>query len=92
MTDIEKLVKAKTKGDNLIKMAEECAELIQAVCKYVVVRTPETRQGIVEEMVDVLICADIVRLVLEIDDGEFVDMRHHKMQRNLQRIGEEVDG
>ena len=39
-----------------------------------------------------LICMDIVRSILEIDDGELKNMYHYKMLRNLQRIGEYVDG
>lgn len=45
------------------------------------------RQRIIEEMVDVMICMDVIRVGLEITDAELIDMRHHKMKRNLQRIG-----
>lgn len=41
----------------------------------------------IEEMVDVRICMDILCKELHITDAELIDMRHHKMKRNLQRIG-----
>lgn len=88
MTDIEKLAKARSKDWNLLKLAEECGELTQAVTKFCSDETPEARQAIIEEMVDVIICIETVKNVLEISDSELTDMRHWKMVRNLQRIGE----
>ena len=92
MTDIEKLAKSMTYTENMLKLTEEMGELAQAVSKVHWLRTPERRQKVIEEMADVLICMDIVRSLLEIDDGDLKDMYHHKMLRNLQRIGEDIDG
>ena len=89
MTNIEKLAKARSKEWNLLKLAEECGELTQAVTKFCSDETPEARQAIIEEMVDVTICIETVKNVLEISDSELNDMRHWKMARNLQRIGEQ---
>lgn len=87
MTEIERLAAAKTFEGNLLKLAEEAGELIQAISKYYEISNMANRQHIIEEMVDVLICMDTVKVRLEISDAEMIDMRNHKMIRNMQRIG-----
>ena len=86
MTDIEQLACTRTYEGNLIKLGEEMGELMQAVSKCYENETPATRQNVVEEMADVLICIDLMRCLLRIDDGRLTDLRHHKMQRNMLRI------
>lgn len=87
MTDIERLALSRTLDGNLLKLAEECGELTQAISKYYEASNLINRQRIIEEMADVLICMETVRYLLEITDAELTDMRYHKMKRNLQRIG-----
>lgn len=92
--DIERLRQSRLYHDNIIKLQEECGELIQAVAKvyFQGAPTPETRQHVIEEMVDVRICMDILCKELHITDAELVDMRHHKMLRNIMRIEGDIDG
>lgn len=92
MTDIERLACSRSYMQNIIKLGEEMGELMQAVSKCYENETPAARQSVVEEMADVLICIDLMRCLLRIDDGRLTDMRHHKMQRNMLRIrGKETD-
>lgn len=92
--EIERLKESRCYSDNIIKLQEECGELIQAVAKvyFQGAPTPETRQHVIEEIVDVKICMDIICKELHITDAELVDMRHHKMLRNLMRIEGGLDG
>ena len=91
MTDIEKLYHAKSYDENVMKLCEEAGELIQAVVKDCLNQTPQNRQNVIEELVDVEICMKILFLELEITDAELTDMRHWKMERNLQRVQESCD-
>ena len=88
MTDIEKLKNSKSYEENVLKLCEEAGELIQAAVKACSNYTAENRQKVIEELVDVEICMQVIILELEITDAELTDMRHWKMARNLQRIGE----
>lgn len=87
MRAIKKLKESMDWNENVLKLCEECGELTQAVVKDYLIRSPSTRQSVIEEMVDVWISMDVIRAGLEITDAELIDMRHHKMKRNLQRIG-----
>ena len=88
MTDIEKLACSMTYEQNIIKLAEETGEMLQAVSKCYAEETPAARQKVTEEIADAMICMDVIRCLLRISDAELVDMRHHKIKRNLQRIGD----
>lgn len=90
--DIERLRQAHCYSDNVIKLQEECGELTQAVAKEYFQCTPTTRQHVIEEVVDVQICMEIICRELNITDAELTDMRHHKMLRNLMRIEGDLDG
>lgn len=87
MTDIERLAGSRTFEGNLLKLAEECGELTQAISKYYEASTLANRQHIIEEIADVLICMETVKAALDITEAEITDMRYHKMIRNMQRIG-----
>lgn len=87
MTDIEKLEASKDWAGNVLKLCEECGELTQAAVKEYMRGDDATRQSVIEEMVDVMICMDVIRVGLNITDAELTDMRYHKMRRNMQRIG-----
>lgn len=89
MTDIERLACSISYEHNLLKLAEESGELLQAIVKAYEKDNQKTRQAVVEEMVDVMICMDAVRCILRIDEAMITDMRHHKMVRALQRLCDE---
>ena len=84
--DIAKLAAARPYKDSILKLAEEMGELIQAVVKSDAEPNKETRQHVIEEMVDVMICMVVVKWELQIEEAEITDMRHHKMVRNLMRL------
>lgn len=88
MSNIKKLACSMTYEQNIIKLSEEVGELLQAVSDAYMAESPYTRQHVIEEMADVIICMEIIRYLLRIDDAQLVDMKHHKMLRNLQRIGD----
>lgn len=90
--EIERLRQSYCYSDNVIKLLEECGELTQAVAKEYFLHTPATRQHVIEEMVDVQICLEIICRELDIDEAELIDMLHHKMLRNLMRIEGDIDG
>ncbi len=91
--DISRLKESRCYSDNIIKLQEECGELIQAVAKEYFYHSPENRQHVIEELTDVRICMDILCKELHIDDAELTDMHHHKMLRNIMRIeGDTWDG
>lgn len=65
---------------------EECAELIQAINKYIRLRDIESREHVIEEMVDVLICIEQLRIMLDITDTELqseIDWKYERTQRRL---------
>ena len=88
---IDRLVRSKTKEQNLLLCAEEAGEWIQAVSKMAR-GTPEERRHkrrrdkLIGETADLLICIAIIRQMYGIDDDELQEMIDHKMQRNLERI------
>lgn len=86
MTDIERLACSMTYEQNLMKLNEEMGELSQAISKMYADDTLGNRQAVIEEMVDVMISMDAVRIMLQISDAEVIDMKHYKMIRNLQRL------
>ena len=70
---------------------EECAELIQAVSKMRRVRNSgkddgEAYDNMVEEMADVLICLEQLRLMYDIPDHAIQDMIYRKCARQEARI------
>ena len=70
---------------------EECAELIQAVSKMRRVRNSgkddgEAYDNMVEEMADVLICLEQLRLMYGIPDHAIQDMIYRKCARQEARI------
>ena len=72
---------------------EECAELIQAVSKMRRVRNSgkddgEAYDNMVEEMADVLICLEQLRLTYDITDHAIQDMIYRKCARQEARIND----
>ena len=72
---------------------EECAELIQAVSKMRRVRNSgkddgEAYDNMVEEMADVLICLEQLRLTYDIPDHAIQDMIYRKCERQEARIND----
>ena len=66
---------------------EECSELIQAISKckrYGCV--DKYRDNLIEEMTDVLIMIDELKMIYQISDVDISDIRQYKMNRQSYRI------
>ena len=66
---------------------EECSELIQAISKckrYGCIN--KYRENLIEEMTDVLIMIDELKMIYQISDVDISDIRQHKMNRQSYRI------
>ena len=66
---------------------EECSELIQAISKckrYGCIN--KDRENLIEEMTDVLIMIDELKIIYQISDVDISDIRQYKMNRQSYRI------
>ena len=66
---------------------EECSELIQAISKckrYGCIN--KYCENIIEEMTDVLIMIDELKMIYQISDVDISDIRQYKMNRQSYRI------
>ena len=68
------------------QVMEECAELIQAVNKNL--RSAGAKENLIEEMADVGIMLDQLRIMFEIKDAEINKIRCEKMKQ-IKRMVEE---
>lgn len=76
-------------GDRqLIKCGEECAELVQAICKrFDGGEDAFDVEAVVEEMVDVEIMLEQVRIILRVDPELEARWRERKLRRLRARLG-----
>jgi NTP pyrophosphatase (non-canonical NTP hydrolase) len=65
---------------------EECAELIQAINKQIRYHTKESREDLIEEMADVLICIEQLKLLAEIKPFELQHMVDWKWERTKREL------
>ena len=66
---------------------EECSELIQAISKckrYGCIN--KYRENLIEEMTDVLIMIDELKMIYQISDVDISDIRQYKMNRQSYRF------
>ena len=66
---------------------EECSELIKAISKckrYGCIN--KYRENLIEEMTDVLIMIDELKMIYQISDIDISDIRQYKMDRQSYRI------
>ncbi len=68
------------------QVMEECAELIQAVNKNL--RSAGAKENLIEEMADVGIMLDQLRIMFEIKDTEINKIRCEKMKQIKRMVGE----
>ena len=69
---------------------EECSELIQAISKCLRSKDlipTETREHLIEEMADVMICLQQLQYMYYIDDEELYAMKQKKENRLITREG-----
>ena len=87
MEILEKAIKHYGAKNQMAQNIEELAELIVAINKYI--RYPdnvESKQHIIEEIADVLIMIDQLKIILDIKDYEIRCYRDYKLQRLNSRI------
>ena len=65
---------------------EECAELIKEISKAY--RGKLNKDGMSEEIADVLICVEQLKMMYNIADEDVKRYKREKMQRLLERLGE----
>ena len=66
---------------------EECSELIKAISKckrYGCIN--KYRENLIEEMTDVLIMIDELKMIYQISDVDISDIRQYKMNRQSYRL------
>lgn len=96
--DIIKMAESRSIDENVIIAMEECSELQKSISKMwrrqkdgkKVEDEPEIRESLVEEIADVLICIDAIKVIFRIDDGDVDAMIKEKNKRNLQRLSEKT--
>lgn len=80
-------------GENAQKnvVQEECAELIQAICKDNRYNTDKTRQHMIEEMSDLYLVLSTLSYFLTYEERKFlIENFNAKVNRQLGRIEEDV--
>lgn len=85
--DIQVLAQNETFQANCMRMMEECAELSVAVSK--IARGDmgkESMHSLLEEIADVIICIDILRELIDIEDEKLEEILRMKMYRNILRL------
>ena len=69
---------------------EECAELIQAISKYQRYKTASARDQVIEEIADVMICIEQLKLMCNIWDEEIQGEVDYKCRRTKDRYEKEI--
>jgi len=88
--DIVKLYVSKPSYQHLVISMEESSELIQAISKlYRYGSCSERTTQLIEEMADVLICFELLKIAYGISDELLDVMIDNKMKRNIERIDKE---
>ncbi len=93
MSILEKAIDKYGKDNQLNMVQEECAELIQAISKYKraiasknVNATRSSRENIVEELADVMIMQEQLKIMLNITEFELMEYRIKKLTRLEERM------
>lgn len=90
MDILEKAIKHYGSKNQLAQSIEELAELIVAINKYT--RYPnniESKQHVTEEIADVLIMINQLKIIMDIKDYEIECYRKYKLERLERRINNE---
>lgn len=70
----------------LIKLAEEAGELVQASLKYVDKPNTSTFANLIEEIADVALLTEQVKTIFDISDSELETIMMEKIERERRRI------
>lgn len=69
---------------NLVIAMEECAELQQEISKYL--RGKGDKNGLIEEMADVMLSMEWVKIICDIDDEELKKAMNVKLERMSKKL------
>lgn len=87
---MKKAIKKYGVEKQLLICIEELSELIQAITKMERYPNDETRKnGLTEELTDVLICLDYLALIYEIDESKIDEIWSKKLKRLKERMKNE---
>ncbi|MCI8284564.1 MAG: hypothetical protein HFE90_04755 [Firmicutes bacterium] len=85
-TDIKTLIESYDEKDTDCIIFEEPEELIQAFSKFKRYGGLQERANLMEEMADVYITLEMLKVIYNIEDREVNYWIDKKMQRNLERV------
>ena len=89
---LEKALKKYGRKNQMMICAEECSELIQAITKrirYHKCENKKTRENLVEEIADVIICIEYLKMIDAIDQSEidlFISNKIERLNCNISTI------
>lgn len=86
--ELEFLLKSKPRTENLVICSEELAELIKEISKAI--RGHKNTQNLTEEIADVTIILEMLKLIFGIDDIVLEKEINRKMKRNIIRAGANI--
>lgn len=93
MDDKLKIIARHYGKQQVLKLVEEMAELIQAIAKYEFNDSAKNLDNLIEEIADVEIVLEQVKYLSGIDRlGQLKKIKQAKIERTLQRIYEEKVG
>lgn len=76
----------------IAKAVEELAELQQALCKYLCTRSESVRDNIIEEIADVEIMLQQIKMIFNINQSEVENVKDFKLSRLAERIAADTSG
>lgn len=94
---LEKALKKYGRKSQMMICAEECSELIQAITKrirYHKSETINTRENLVEEIADVIICIEYLKMIDAIDQREidlYISSKIKRLNFNISTIDNSSD-
>ena len=83
---IRKTIECYGAGKQSVVCMEECCELVQAISKEL--RGKSDKEHLAEEMADVLICMEMLKIMYHVTDDELNEWVKKKQFRQLRRITE----
>ena len=89
---LKKALKKYGRKSQMMICAEECSELIQAITKrirYYKCETINTRENLVEEIADVIICIEYLKMIDAIDQSEidlYISSKIKRLNFNISTI------
>lgn len=94
---LEKALQKYGREHQMMICAEECSELIQAITKrirYYKSETINTRENLVEEIADVIICIEYLKMIDAIDQTEidlYISSKIKRLNFNISTIDNSSD-